>query len=202
MYKVLLTGGIGSGKTTICKMFEEMGIPIFYSDKQSAELTHSNDKVINGIKNTFGENLYKGNKLDRKALANIVFNDEKKLQELNDIIHPVIAEKFDSWCEDLGVYDIPYVIEEAAIGIELGIQDRFDNVVIVTADEDVRIKRVMSRDNCTEEQVRERMKNQLSDEEKIMHANNIIINNDDSDVESQVDVINKEILKHLSVENV
>lgn len=202
MYKVLVTGNIGSGKSTVCKIFEDIGIPIFYSDKQSAKLTRSNDKVMNGIKNTFGEKLYKGNELDRKALANIVFNDEEKLQKLNDIIHPVIVEEFNSWCDTQNDFNTPYVIEESAIAIELGIQDKFDKIIVVTADEEVRIKRVIARDNCTEEQVRDRMKNQMTDEEKNKYADSVIFNNDNSDAKAQVSLINKEILKHLSVENV
>lgn len=191
MIKVLICGGIGVGKSTACRMFSELGIPVFYSDKQSVKLMNFSDEVVDKIKSAFGEEFYSTGKLDRKALGEIVFKNEEKLRLLESIVHPAVSEHFESWVE---TQDTEYVIEESAIGIELGIQDKFDLVIVVTADESVRISRTMERDNCTEEQVRDRMKNQMSDEEKIKYADFVIVNNDFPNLECQVKAIHNKIL--------
>jgi dephospho-CoA kinase len=198
MYKVLICGGIGSGKSTACRLFGELGIPIFYSDLQAAKLMNFNPDVVEKIKSAFGGELYLTGKLDRKALGEIVFNSEDKLRLLESIVHPAVSDHFDLWFEVQERFrDSEYVIEESAIGIELGIQDRFDLVIVVTADEDTRIKRTMERDNCTEEQVRDRMKNQMPDEEKLKYADYVIVNNDFPNLECQVKSIHKKILDRI-----
>ena len=189
-----------SGKSTVCKLFQDFGVPVYYSDYHASVIINHDEEVVGKMKNSFGEDIYENGKLRRKFLADIVFNDKDKLETLNSIIHPSLGIHFENWCKVEGENsDYSYVIEESAIGIELGIQDKFDKVIVVTADEDVRIKRVMSRDNCTEELVRDRMKNQMSDEEKIKHADVVIINNNDSDIESQVKAINTEVLKQIGL---
>ncbi|MEK6828867.1 MAG: dephospho-CoA kinase [Nanoarchaeota archaeon] len=199
MFKVLITGSIGSGKSTACKLFGEMfGIPVFCSDLQSRKIVNSNKDVIKKIKEEFGEHIYVDSELDRKALADIVFNDKNKLSILNSIVHPAVSEAFELWVEANEVFeDSEYVIEEAAIAIELGIQDKFDFVVVVTADEGVRIRRTMERDKCSEEKVRERINNQLSDQEKIKYADAVIINNDFPNLECQVRAVHKKILDRI-----
>lgn len=196
IFKILITGSIGSGKSTACRMFSELGVPVFYSDKQSAKLMNCSDKVINKIKSEFGEELYSTGKLDRKALGEIVFKNEEKLRLLESIVHPAVSKYFEKWVEVQEYFrDSEYVIEESAIGIELGIQDKFDLVIVVTADESIRIKRTMERDSCTEEQVRDRMKNQMPDEDKIKYADYVIVNNDFPNLECQVKAIHREILE-------
>lgn len=195
MVKILITGGIGVGKSTACKLFEELGVPVFYSDLQAKRIMDSDKNVIKLVKEKFGDNIYEDGILNRKALADIVFNDKDKLAELNAIVHPAVSSAFESWVGINEVFnDSEYVIEESAIAIELGAKDKFDLIVVVTADENIRIKRTMQRDNCTEEKVRERMNNQLSEEERLKHADLIIINNDFPNLECQVRGVHKKIL--------
>jgi len=197
MIKVLITGSIGAGKSTACKMFEKLGIPVFYSDDAAKEIMNNSKYVIDKIKKEFGD-IYVNGALDRKALAEIVFNDKSKLDKLNSIIHPEVAYAFESWYGIHYVFpESEYVIEEAAIGIETGIYKQFDFVVLVTADEDVRISRVMARDNCSEAKVKERIGNQMSDEEKMQYADFVIVNNDFPNLECQVKAIHKNILKNI-----
>lgn len=195
LFKVLVTGSIGSGKSTACKMFEELGVPVFYSDKVAKSIMDSDKEVISKIKEEFGDDIYVDGELDRKALAEIVFKDVGKLLNLNEIVHPAVAEAFESF---VGVNETfkesEYVIEEAAIGIETGVYKKFDTVVLITADEDVRIKRVMERDKCTEQQVRDRMSYQMSDDNKKTVSDHVIINNDFPNLECQVKAIHKKIL--------
>lgn len=198
MHKVLITGGIGSGKSTACKMFEELGVPVFYSDKAAKSIMDSDKDVISKIKELFGDNIYVDGELDRKALAEIVFNDVDSLLKLNEVVHPAVADAFESF---VGVNETfkesEYVIEEAAIGIETGVYKKFDTVVLVTADEDVRINRVIDRDKCTEKQVRDRMSYQMSDENKKMVSDYVIINNDFPNLECQVKAIHDKILESI-----
>jgi len=197
--RVLVTGGIGAGKSTICKMFEELEVPVFYSDDSAKKIGENNPFVHRKFRKKFGDEIFDGHKLNRKKLAQIVFNDEEKLEQLNNIIHPLVKEDFNGFCWEYEHYsfkypDVHYVIEEAAIGIELGIQDDFDYVVLVTADNDTKIKRVMERDNCTEDQVLDRMKNQFSDAKKTKFADFIIENNDFPNAKCQVQKIHEDIL--------
>lgn len=191
IFKILVVGGIGSGKSTVCRLFGYLSIPVFYSDLEAVELMNFSSDVVQKIKDAFGEELYSTGKLDRKALGEVVFKSEEKLRLLESIVHPAVSKHFESWVE---TQDTEYVIEESAIGIELGIQDKFDLVIVVTADESVRISRTMERDNCSEEQVRDRMKNQMSDEDKIKHADFVIVNNDFPNLECQVKAIHNKIL--------
>lgn len=197
MYKVLVTGGIGSGKTTACKLFEELGVPVFYSDVQSARIVNQNKDVVSKIKNLFGEDIYIDGKLNRKSLAAIVFNDKEKLEDLNDIVHPAVGEAFEEFVKvnEEVFKDSEYVIEEAAIAIELGIQHRFDYTVVVTAPDDVRIERVMNRDNCTREQVIERINNQMPEDKRIDCADFVINNKDLHQLESHVKKVHEKILR-------
>jgi dephospho-CoA kinase len=197
MYKVLVTGGIGSGKTTACKMFEELGVPVFYSDQAAKRIMDSNKEIIDKVDKEF-PGVYENGVLDRKKLAAIVFNDPDRLETLNDMVHPAVGEAFDSFVEINEVFkESEYVIEEAAIAIELGIQDRFDYIVVITADEEIRIERTMKRDNCTEEQVRERMDNQLPEKKRLSYADSIIGNNDFDGLETQVKLMHEKILKKI-----
>jgi len=198
MYRVLVTGGIGSGKTTACKMFGELGVPVFYSDLAARKIMDSNEEIIAKVSAEFPEAYESGN-LDRKVLAGIVFNDKEKLELLNSIVHPAVGEAFEEFVKvnEEVFKDSEYVIEEAAIAIELDIQDKFDYIVVVTAEESIRIERVMSRDNCTKEQVVDRINNQVSEEERCSYADSIISNNDIKKLEAQVKKVNKIILKKI-----
>ncbi|SHE76673.1 dephospho-CoA kinase [Psychroflexus salarius] len=187
-----LTGGIGSGKTTVAHLFSELEVPVFIADKVAKSL-YNQKEVINLIKQTFGEHLFKENKLDRQALASIVFNDSVKLKQLNEIIHPRVHHEFESW---LKLQSSSYVIYEAAIIFEHNRQDFFDKTILVTAPKQIKINRVMARDGVTESQVLQRMSKQWPDDKKSHLADFIITNIDLEKTISRVQEIDK-ILKDL-----
>lgn len=175
MTKVIgLTGGIGSGKTTIANYFNEMGVPVYIADDGARNVMKSDD-IIEEIKISFGEALFENNILNRAKLAEIVFNDKDKLAELNAIVHPAVKKDFEVWLLQHKSYQ--YVIYEAAILFESGRYKECDLIITVTAPEEIRIERVLKRDNTTREQVLSRMKMQLNDENRISRSN-FVINND------------------------
>jgi dephospho-CoA kinase len=175
MTKVIgLTGGIGSGKTTIANYFNEMGVPVYIADEGAKNVMKSDD-IIKEIKTSFGEALFENNILNRAKLAEIVFNDKDKLAQLNAIVHPAVKRDFEVWLLQHKSYQ--YVIYEAAILFESGRYKECDLIITVTAPEEVRIERVLKRDNTTREQVLSRMKMQWNDENRISRSN-FVINND------------------------
>lgn len=177
MLKIGITGGIGSGKTTICKIFETFGIPVFYADTVAKQLMTSDDILVQGIKAAFGELSYsKEGILDKKYLANIVFNNEVQLAKLNSLVHPAVFRAFDKW--ESSQTAAPYVLKEAALLFESGSYKSCDFTILVTAPRELRIKRVMQRDAVSAEQVIARINKQLDDEEKEKMAD-FFINNDE-----------------------
>lgn len=175
MTKVIgLTGGIGSGKTTIANYFQEMGVPVYIADDGARNVMQS-EKIIEQIKLVFGADLFENNILNRARLAEIVFNDKNKLEELNAIVHPAVKKDFEVWLLQHKSYQ--YVIYEAAILFESGRYKECDSIITVTAPEEIRIERVLKRDNTTREQVLSRMKMQWNDENRISRSN-FVINND------------------------
>jgi len=174
MTKIIgLTGGIGSGKTTIANYFKEMGIPVYIADDEAKKIMQSKH-IIEEIKATFGEFLFQNEVLNKAKLAEIVFNDSHKLNQLNGIIHPAVKKDFEFWFKKNN--DNDYVVYEAAILFESGRYKDCDVVITVTAPEEVRIERVIKRDKTTREQVLNRMKMQWKDEERISKSNFIILN--------------------------
>lgn len=173
MLKIGVTGGIGSGKSLVCDVFRRLGVPVFNSDEVAKEIVNKDLGVIAAIKSAFGEDIYVNQELDRAKLAALVFQDPKKLGELNSIVHPAVAQAYLFWLQEV---DAPYIVKEAAIMIETGSYDQLDEVILVTAPEEVRIERVAKRDNVSEEAVRARMRNQWTDDEKRVHATSIIEN--------------------------
>ena len=145
-YKIGLTGGIGSGKTTICKIFGSLGIPIFNSDEYAKQLLKNNIQVIEKIKKTFGENIVNKNRINKKKISQIIFSNEKKLKIINDIIHPVVIQGFNQWCEK---QTKKYIIKESALLFESKTYKELDKIIWIEADENLRIKRVEKRDNRT-----------------------------------------------------
>jgi len=174
MLKVGITGGIGSGKTLVCTIFEMLGIPVYYADTQAKQLMNTDLELKAAIENCFGSGIYNDGTLDRQKLSDIIFNDHVALEKINSLVHPAVARDFDSWCAR---QTSPYVLEEAAIIFESGIAHRFDKTVLVTAPENIRIERVCARDSVAPETVRKRMKNQWTDNRKIALAD-YIVNND------------------------
>ncbi|RUT71440.1 dephospho-CoA kinase [Flavobacterium cupreum] len=175
MTKVIgLTGGIGSGKTTIANFFNELGVPVYIADDGARRVMQS-ENIISKIQTTFGDAVFENNVLNRSKLAEIVFKDKARLDQLNAIVHPAVKEDFEAWLLRHNNYE--YVIYEAAILFESGRYKECDLVITVTAPEEVRISRVLKRDNTTREHVLDRMKMQWNDEKRIS-GSNFVINND------------------------
>ena len=192
MIVVGLTGGIGSGKTTVANLFRSHGVPVYIADDEARVLTDTSDEIKNGIIAAFGRDLYNEGQLDRKKLASIVFNAPDKLEQLNGIIHPVVRAHFESWLQK---QNAPYVIYEAAILFETGAYENFDYTILVTADQNERIKRLLIRDGGTEEEILARMNNQWSDEQKRVYADMEIENMNPEEVKLQVWQIHKKFVE-------
>lgn len=179
MLKVGITGGIGSGKSTVCRVFETFGIPVFYADTVAKSIMVTDPLLIAGVKDTFGAESYDENgELNNKHIAGIVFNNSEELARLNALVHPAVFRAFEDWSAKVPL-KVPYILKEAALLFESGSYQMCDKSVLVTAPADIRIKRVMERDGVTQEQVQARMDKQMSDEEKMKMAN-FLINNDGS----------------------
>ena len=185
-----LTGGIGSGKSTIAKAFAALGIAVFNSDEQAKALIATDTQVKERIIAAFGEEAYQNGEYNRAYIAQIVFNNSEKLAILNGIVHPALAEYFKQWAKK---QTSPYVLKEAAILFESGSYKDCDYIITVTAPEEVRIARVMARDHCTEAQVRARMAQQWSDAQRIALSNAVIENIDLESTKEQIKRINDEL---------
>ena len=190
MMVVGLTGGIGSGKSTIAKAVAALGIAVFNSDEQAKALIATDAEVKERIIAAFGEEAYHNGEYNRAYIAQIVFNNSKKLAILNGIVHPALAEYFKRWAKE---QTSPYVLKEAAILFESGSYKDCDYIITVTAPEEVRIARVMARDHCTEAQVRARMAQQWSDAQRIALSNAVIENIDLESAKEQVKRLNNEL---------
>lgn len=186
MYKVGITGGIGSGKTTICKVFEVLGIPVFYADAEAKSLMVKDEILVAGVKETFGAASYFDNgSLNNKHLANIVFNQQEALAQLNALVHPAVFRAFEAWEKQMEK-QVPYVLKEAALLFESGSFSMCDTTVLVTAPMAIKLKRVMARDQATETQIKARMDKQFSDEIKSKMANYFIKNDEQCSIITQV----------------
>ncbi len=183
MIKVGLTGGIGSGKTTIARIFETLGIPVYYADDAAKKLMNDNADLKKSILNHFGEDSYKNNELDRKYLAAIVFNDKEKLELLNSLTHPVTIKDAEEW---ISKQTSPYIIKEAALLFESGAAEHLDYVIGVYAPQHIRIKRAMDRDEISAEDVMKRISRQMEEETKMKHCDFVITNNEQQFVIPQV----------------
>jgi dephospho-CoA kinase len=175
--KIGITGGIGSGKSIICKIFHELGVPIYYADEEAKKLVKEHPEIKNEIVKEFGSDTYSASgELERTKLSEIVFKNPDLLKKLNLIIHPRVKQHFLDWSAQFE--DLPYVIKEAAIIFESGSYKHLDKVIMVYAPEELRIRRVLQREGMSEESIRERMKNQISEEEKIKKSDFIIYNDE------------------------
>lgn len=186
-----LTGGIGSGKSTVAGFFRELGIPVYDSDKEAKDLMEESSEVKGAIIKLFGSEAYYDKRLNKTFISNIVFKDRKKLKELNAIVHPAVRKHFLAWSSE---QNSPYVIQETALIFENQAQDKYDAVILVTTTELSRIQRVVDRDGVSEAQVKSRMANQLPDKGKKIHADFIIENVDVNDTKNQVNEIHKTLL--------
>ena len=194
MIIVGLTGGIGSGKSTVINHFKQLGVNCYQADKEAKKLMDSDRKLINEIQNSFGNNIYINSKLDRKRLASIVFRDKNKLQLLNSIVHPVVNQHFINYCKDL---DYKYIIKEVAIIFETKTQDKFDKIILVKASKEERVNRIVVRDNCSRQDAVDRISNQIEDKYKIDKSDFIIDNINLKDIPNKVLEIHNRIINSL-----
>lgn len=190
MIKVGLTGNIGSGKSTVARIFEILGVPVYHSDKKAKDFL-SDSEVKEKLRIEFGQTVFAGTDIDRKKLAKIVFNDKEAIGFLNSLIHPLVRKDFEDWCVINNKES--YVIQEAAILFESGFYKLFDKTIVVSCPEEIAVSRVMKRDKVEEDAVRERMKNQWRQEEKMKLANYIISNDNEQLVIPQVLEIHREL---------
>ena len=192
MTKIIgLTGGIGSGKTTVANYLIEKNIPVYIADDEARKITDLK-KVISKIKEVFGEEVIKNDKINRVALANIVFNDKEKLTQLNEIIHPEVKKHFKKWLKSK--LDYKFVIKESAILFESMSYLDCDAVILVTAPLETRIERTIKRDNSSRESVLQRINNQMLEKEKINKSDYIIQNTSLTETYSQIDKLLKKLI--------
>lgn len=176
MKRIGLTGGIGSGKTTVARIFKLLDIPVYNSDEQARILTDSDPDIKTAILNQFGAEVFSSDgKLNRASLATIVFHNPDSLQSLNAIIHPAVAQDFEKWCSQ---QTAAFIIKEAAIIFEHQLEKHLDGVIVVEAPDELRIKRVMKRNSTTEAEVRARMQQQFPQENLVRMADWVIHNDE------------------------
>ncbi|WP_339785385.1 dephospho-CoA kinase [uncultured Imperialibacter sp.] len=189
-----VTGGIGSGKSTVCKVFEVLGVPVYNSDNRAKALMVEDKRLVEEIKAAFGEEAYPdGQNLNRSFLAKEVFSNPSKLQKLNSLVHPAVGRDFASWVAVQS--NQPYVIKEAALLFETGSNNSLDSIVLVTAPEELRVRRVLARDpQRNEKQVRDIIGNQLKDEEKKKLADYVLNNNEQELLVPEVVALHEELL--------
>ncbi len=185
MLKIGITGGIGSGKTTVCRLFETLGIPVYYADDRAKWLMQNDEELVQGLKNLFGEKVYdKNNNLNRKHLASIIFHDNAKLKALEALVHPKVYVDGMEWHE--AQKNVPYTLKEAALLFEAGSYKAMDKTITVFAPIEMRIQRVMKRDNAPREAVLARINKQWPDEKKIELADFVIKNDLETGLIQQV----------------
>jgi dephospho-CoA kinase len=192
MLKIGITGGIGSGKSTVCKVFELLNIPVFYADDVAKSIMHTDEELKQGIIKTFGERSYDNGSLNRPYIAGIVFNDERELEKLNALVHPAVFRAFDQWV--IAQKQAPYVLKEAALLFESESFKMCDYSILVTAPYELKLKRIMARDGISEEQVQQRMEKQLTDEQKEKLANFFVENDEHQLVIPQVLELHRKFL--------
>ena len=198
MLKVGLTGGIGAGKSIVAKTFEVLGIPIYQADDAAKKLMETNKELVELIKLCFSEQAYIDGKLDRKFIANIVFNDKEKLKKLNSLVHPFTIQDGIDWMKK---QDAPYAIKEAALIFESGSQHAFDVIIGVFAPQAMRINRTLKRDSTTRELVLERMDNQIDDSLKMKLCDEILINDEQKLLIPQIITLHEKLIKLSNVKN-
>jgi dephospho-CoA kinase len=184
MLKLGITGGIGSGKTTVCKIFEQFGVPVYYADDRAKWLVNNHGALKNKIIETFGQSSFIDGAYNRKYISKIVFGNNEKLNLLNHIIHPYVFDDWKTFCEDNS--DKPLIIKEAAIMLETDSKNTVDKIVLVYAPKSLRIARIKKRDHIEEDEIIRKMNAQMSDEDKIPLADFVIYNDEEHSLIEQV----------------
>jgi len=192
LLKIGITGGIGSGKSTVCAIFQILGIPVFNADIEARKL-YDEPQVKEAIMLAFGDNMYPQGVFDKKAMADLVFQSVDKLKQLNELLHPLVQIQFDIWLQQ---QQAAYVIKEAALLIEAGSYQQLDELILVTCPMNKQIERVMKRDRVTENEVIARINNQLSEEDKHVFCQYEIINDDRQLLIPQVLQLHHQLMRH------
>lgn len=190
--KVGLTGGIGSGKSTVARLFELLNVPVYYADAASKRLYHTNKELMANLKHHFGEDIYTADQLNRSRLAELVFNNPEKLELLNRLVHPPTIKDAEDW---MLRQTAPYVIKEAALLFEAGSAQGLDYVIGVYAPVHLRIKRTMDRDGVSREEVQARMNRQIDEDIKMRLCDFVITNNEQQLVIPQVLQLHQQLLQ-------
>ncbi len=189
-----LTGGIGSGKSTVALILTAFGIPVFDADSEAKKL-YKLKEVQEQVKNHFGEDIFSQGELNKERLARIVFNDPEKLRHLESILYPALENEFVFWQEKYK--NTPYQVKEAAVMLEKGNYTKMDKVILVTADRELRVSRVMNRNQISKEEVEARMNEQWSDDKKRKFADFEIVNNEKTSLVKKVWAVHQQILSEL-----
>jgi len=191
MLKVGLTGGIGSGKSTMAKIFEVLGVPVYYADDAAKHIMNTDAELREKIISTFGAGSYVNNELNRPYIASIVFENTEKLALLNSLIHPATIRDAERWMQQ---QTSPYVIKEAALIFESGSAENLDYVIGVFSPLPLRIKRIMERDNVTRDEVMKRMSRQIDEDIKMRLCDKVIVNDEQQLVITQVLALHQQLL--------
>ena len=189
-----LTGGIGSGKTTVSNMFKDLGVPVYIADVEAKKLMNTSKVIKRQLIKLFGSKAYENNQLNRDYIASMIFNDDALLEKMNAVIHPKVAKHFQQWLQK---QTSKYVIKEAAIIFEHNMQSQYDAIITVIADKEERINRLIKRDNTTMDKILSIMKHQLTDDEKVKMSDFVIVNDYLEHTKEQVILTHNAILENL-----
>jgi len=193
-----ITGGIGSGKTSVCRVFNVLGIPVFSADYEAKGIMENDNGIVRRLNSIAGKNLYINGSLDRMKLATLIFNDNSLLEKVNSLVHPVVFEHFKRWTLE---QNTPYVIMEAAILFESGASKLVDRIATIVAPIEERVDRVIHRNNLSRDQVLERMRNQLDDDSRIKLSDYVIHNSENDMIIPAILKIHEEILKDIKTKS-
>lgn len=194
MLKVGLTGGIGSGKSTVSKIFEVLGVPVYYADDAAKRLMNTSPELRKSIIAAFGEQSYRDNVLDRAYMASQVFTSKEKLEQLNALTHPATINDANEWMQR---QQSPYTIKEAALIFESGSNQHLDYVIGISSPLQMRLQRVMERDNISKQEVEARMNRQMNEEEKMRLCDFIIYNDEQQPLIAQVLELHQRFLRQV-----
>jgi len=195
MLRLGITGGIGSGKSTVCQIFQSLGVPVYNADARAKYLVANNKALQAELTASFGEETFINGEYNRTYIAGIVFADKFQLEKINNIIHPYVLADWDSFCQQYA--HLPYIVKEAAIMLETDSKNSIDQVALVYAPQNVRLERVVKRDGSDPEQVKARMAMQMPEEEKLKLADHVICNDQEHSLIEQVLSLHKQLSKQV-----